>query len=440
MRRHLVLVGCLFSLMLFSACGPDGDEPTTESILPPAESTSTATFASGSSPVPTETVVATPSGETGLPTETPGIDETPSVTESTPTEPAIPDGTATISIGDQTLNVPAGYTISIFADDLGAARFMALDDEGTLFVTDRLGRVLRLPDKDGDGVADQTEVALDGLNNPHGITFHDGALYVAEETRVIRAIDNDEDGAFETISAIIEGLPEDGHWSRTIRFGPDGMLYLSVGSSCNVCEEEDPRRAAIWRYNADGNGGEPFAVGLRNAVGITFHPDTGELWATNNGRDGMGDNVPPETINQPDFGDDFGWPRCHSGDVIDPQFGSDGACEGVAAPAVRMQAHSAPLGLTFANGEQLAAFSGDLLVAFHGSWNRSEPTGYKVVRVPFENGSATGETHDLVTGWLLPDGDRWGRPVDVIVASDGSLMISDDEAGRIFRLSVAPMT
>jgi glucose/arabinose dehydrogenase len=149
----------------------------------------------------------------------------------------------------------------------------------------------------------------------------------------------------------------------------------------------------------------------------------------------MGDDVPPETINQPNEGDDFGWPRCHAGEVIDPQFGSENACDGVAQPAVLMQAHSAPLGLTFASGEQLAPFDGEMLVAFHGSWNRSEPTGYKVVRVPFEAGLATGEVVDLVTGWLLADGDRWGRPVDVIVAADGSLMISDDEGGRIFRLS-----
>jgi glucose/arabinose dehydrogenase len=147
--------------------------------------------------------------------------------------------------------------------------------------------------------------------------------------------------------------------------------------------------------------------------------------------------VPPETINQPNQDDDFGWPRCHAGTIIDPQFGSADACDGVAQPTVLMQAHSAPLGLTFASGEMLAPFDGDMLVAFHGSWDRSEPTGFKVVRIPFENGAPAGEPADLVTGWLLDDGDRWGRPVDVIVAADGSLMISDDEAGRIFRLSRA---
>lgn len=431
--RRTVVVCCFVLASLVAACVTGSDEePTAESIVQPAESTAT-----GASPAPAETIASTPSSETDRSTREARSEPSPDPPKPSPTSPAIPEGTATVTIGDRTLTVPAGYTISIFAEDLGAARFMAIDPEGVLYVTDRLGRVLRLPDENGDGVADGTETALDGLNNPHGITFHDGALYVAEETRVIRSTDTDGDGVYETTETVIDDLPEDGHWSRTIRFGPDGMLYVSVGSSCNVCEEEDPRRAAIWRYNADGSGGEPFAIGLRNAVGITFHPDTGELWVTNNGRDGMGDNVPPETINQPIQGDDFGWPRCHAGEVIDPQFGNDDACEGVAQPAVLMQAHSAPLGLTFASGEQLAPFEGDMLVAFHGSWNRSEPTGYKVVRVPFENGSATGEVFDLVTGWLLPDGDRWGRPVDVIVAADGSLMITDDESGRIFRLSLA---
>ncbi|MDQ3549000.1 MAG: PQQ-dependent sugar dehydrogenase, partial [Chloroflexota bacterium] len=300
------------------------------------------------------------------------------------------------------------------------------------YVTDQTGRVLRLPDADGDGVADDAETVLDGLNNPHGITFHDGELYIAEETRVIRATD---DGTFETVTPIIDDLPEGGHSTRTIRFGPDSMLYVSIGSSCNVCEEDDPRRAAIWRYNADGSGGEPFATGLRNAVGIAFHPESGELWATNNGRDGMGDDVPPETINQLSMGVDFGWPRCHAGTVVDPEFGGDGACDGVVQPAVLLQAHSAPLGLTFASGDQLSEFDGDLLVAFHGSWNRSEPTGYKVVKIPFEGGAPSGEAQDFVSGWLLADGDRWGRPVDVLVATDGSLLISDDEGGRIYRLS-----
>ncbi|HYI14348.1 MAG TPA: PQQ-dependent sugar dehydrogenase [Thermomicrobiales bacterium] len=438
MKRNVVIACCLILATLVSACqSASDDEPTSEAMLPPTELAATATPAAAPSEAPTETAGSTPSSGAAQQSVTTTSAGTPTESVPSPTAPPVPEGTTTVSIDDQALTIPAGYTISIYAEDLGAARFMALDDDGSLYVTDRLGRVLRLPDGDGDGIADATETVLDGLNSPHGITFHAGAMYVAEETRVIRATDGDDDGVFETTTTIIDGLPEGGHWSRTIRFGPDGMLYLSVGSSCNVCEEEDPRRAAIWRYNADGSGGEPFAIGMRNAVGITFHPETGQLWVTNNGRDGMGDDVPPETINQPNDGDDFGWPRCHAGEVIDPQFGSEDACEGVAQPAVLMQSHSAPLGLTFASGEQLAAYDGDLFVAFHGSWNRSEPTGYKVVGVPFENGAPSGEVNDLVSGWLLPDGDRWGRPVDVIVAADGALMISDDEAGRIFRLSVA---
>lgn len=428
----IVLLASLLAALLLACRSSDEDETRSPSQVP--RTPSPAAMERVTTPSPAVSPTGTPL-ETAQVTATAELD-TP--VASTATAPPAPQGTATVEIDGQTLVVPDGYTISIFAEDLGAARFMALDPDGVLYVTDRQGRVLRLPDVDGDGVADDVETILDGLNTPHGITFHEGSLYVAEETRVIKASDVDGDGTFETVETIIDGLPEGGHSTRTIRFGPDGLLYVSVGSSCNVCEEEDPRRAAITRYNADGSGGEPFAIGLRNAVGITFHPETGALWVTNNGRDGMGDDVPPETINQPNVGDDFGWPRCHSGDIVDPQFGSENACDGVAQPAVKMQAHSAPLGLTFVSGEQLAPFDGDLLVAFHGSWNRTEPTGYKVVRIPFENGAPTGEIEDFVSGWMLPGGDRWGRPVDVLIAADGSLMISDDEGGRIFRLSKAP--
>lgn len=438
-HRLPIIFGAAVLLPVLATCSSGDDEPDQNAPRATNVAVASATSVATTTVQPTSQPVSTEPAESASPAT--GVSESPVATgssEPTPTPsltPPVED--TTVTVGDQTLTVPAGYTISIFAEDLGSARFMALDENGVLYVTDRLGRVLRLPDANGDGTADDVEPVLDGLNNPHGITFYDGALFVAEETQVIRAEDSDGDGVYETVATIIPDLPEGGHWSRTIRFGPDGMLYVSVGSSCNVCEEDDPRRAAIWRYNADGSGGEPFAVGLRNAVGMTFQAETGLLWATNNGRDGMGDDIPPETINQPNQGDDFGWPRCHAGTVIDPQFGSEGACEGVAQPAVLMQAHSAPLGLTFASGDMLAPFAGDLIVAFHGSWNRTEPTGFKVVRIPFENGVPAGEPVDFIAGWLLDGGDRWGRPVDVIVASDGSLMISDDEAGRVFRLSLA---
>jgi glucose/arabinose dehydrogenase len=237
------------------------------------------------------------------------------------------------------------------------------------------------------------------------------------------------------IEVVIDDLPSGGHNTRTVLFSPDWRwLYVSIGSSCNVCIEEDPRRAAIMRYTPDGGDEIIFAKGLRNAVGITFRPETGELWATNNGRDWLGDNEPPETVYHVQQGDDAGWPRCHAGRIVDPDFGESGACRGVSAPEIEMQAHSAPLGLTFYTGQQFPeAYRGDLFIAFHGSWNRTVPTGYKVVRVPMQGGTP-GAVEDLAVGWLRDDGSQWGRPVDLVTGSDGSLYVSDDGEGRIYRI------
>jgi glucose/arabinose dehydrogenase len=201
-----------------------------------------------------------------------------------------------------------------------------------------------------------------------------------------------------------------------------------------VCVEDDPRRAAIVRYRPDRSEETVFATGLRNAVGITFRPGTEELWATNNGRDWLGDDQPPETVHLVREGDDAGWPRCHAGRIADPEFGKQEGCAGVAPPAVEMQAHSAPLGLAFYSGDQFPTeYQGDLYVAFHGSWNRSEPTGYKVVRIRMDGGRP-GEIYDFAAGWLREDGSRWGRPVDAITGPDGSLYVSDDEGGTIYRI------
>jgi glucose/arabinose dehydrogenase len=236
---------------------------------------------------------------------------------------------------------------------------------------------------------------------------------------------------------IVPNLPTGGHSTRTIGFGPDGKLYLSIGSSCNVCTERDARRAAIYQYNPDGSGERQFASGLRNAVGFVWQPGTGNLWATNNGRDGLGDDLPPETINLVREGNDFGWPYCHNGRIPDQQFGQGRSCSAVTKPAIEVQAHSAPLGLAFYTGQTFPAdYNGDLFVAYHGSWNRSVPTGYKVVRTRFQNGQPTGQVEDFATGWL-PEGSRssWGRPVDVSVGPDGSLFVSDDTLGVIYRIS-----
>lgn len=343
------------------------------------------------------------------------------------------------------ISLPPGFGVSVFAAGLRDPRMMARGPDGELYVAERgAGRIVRLPDRDGDGVTDGApaggEVVADGLNAPSSIAFYkDGSLYVGETTRVLRLSAPDESGVFQEREVIVDGLPEGGHSTRTVLFSPDWeTLYVSVGSSCNVCAEADERRATIVRYNPDGSGEQVYAKGLRNAVGITFRPGTGELWATNNGRDWLGDDLPPETIYLVREGDDAGWPRCHSGRIVDPEFGSPDACAGVLAPAIETQAHSAPLGLTFYAGEQFPeAYRGDLFVAFHGSWNRSVPTGYKVVRIPIDEGGQPGAVQDFASGWLREDGSNWGRPVDVLTASDGSLFVSDDGAGNIYRIFYA---
>jgi glucose/arabinose dehydrogenase len=239
---------------------------------------------------------------------------------------------------------------------------------------------------------------------------------------------------------VVDNIPTGGsHTTRTVDFLPDGRMVLSVGSTCNVCEEEDARRAAVVIYDGPNGGGERvYASGLRNAVGLAVNPASGELWATNNGRDLMGDDLPPETVYVVEDGGDYGWPFCHSGRIIDPDMGSAGACDGVIAPAVEMQAHSAPLGLAFYDGDQFPAlYQGDLFIAFHGSWNRSVPTGYKVVRLDFEDGvQAADSVEDFASGWLDPEAAQAdGRPVDVTVGSDGALYVSDDKGGFIYRIA-----
>lgn len=332
--------------------------------------------------------------------------------------------------------LPPGFAISIFASGLQGPRMMAIGPDGALYVAEReANRILRLPDLDSDGKADRLQVVAAELNSPSSLAFHpDGSLYVGEMPRILRLSEPDAQGVFQSRQVIIRGLPVGGHYTRTVLISPDGKyIFVSVGSSCNVCNEEDPRRAAILRYNLDGSGEEIFARGLRNPVGITFRPGTDELWATNNGRDMLGDDQPPETVNLVQQGDDFGWPRCHAGRIVDPEFGGSQGCQGVVPPVVEMQAHSAPLGLAFYTGAQFPEeYRGDLFVAFHGSWNRSLPTGYKVVRISFEEGKA-GPLQDFAVGWLAGSA-AWGRPVDVITAPDGSLFISDDSGGIIYRI------
>jgi len=337
-----------------------------------------------------------------------------------------------------TLRLPPGFAIGIFAGDLGRPRFLAVDPGGTLLVAvPRTGRVLALPDRGGVGRADGVVPVIEGLNLPHGLAFHDGALYIAETGRVIRVrYDPATHRAVGAPEVVVANLPaRGGHWTRTVVFGPDRRLYVSVGSSCNNCQEQDPRRAAIMRYNADGSGETRFATGLRNAVGLAFRPGTHELWATNNGRDWLGDNRPAEYVTRVDAGAFYGWPYCHwvAGHVIlDPDLGSPERCQSLARPTVLYQAHSAPLGLAFYAGSQFPPeYRQSLFVALHGSWNRTVPTGYKVIRVRLDGSVPRAE--DFITGWLI-GGKAWGRPVDLAVGPDGSLFLSDDTLGAVYRI------
>ncbi|RMG98862.1 MAG: sorbosone dehydrogenase family protein [Chloroflexi bacterium] len=337
------------------------------------------------------------------------------------------------------ITVPDGFTVNLFATGLNGPRFMAFGPDGVLYVADRRNdRIVRLPDEDGDGTADAIEVFADGLNSPHSLVFHENAWYVGIPNGVIRLTDTDGDYVADKRETLIDDYPTNGHSTRTVAFLPDGRMVVSVGSSCNVCEEEDPRRAAIVVYDGpEATNEQIFARGLRNAVGLAIHPITGELWATNNGRDLMGDDLPPETVYIVHEGANYGWPYCHSGHIEDPDMGFAGACEGVEPPIVEMQAHSAPLGLVFYTGQSFpATYQNGLFIAFHGSWNRSIPTGYKVVFLPLDDNEPSGPLMDFATGWLDEANDYtvYGRPVGLAVGPDGALYVSDDKGGFVYRI------
>jgi len=300
------------------------------------------------------------------------------------------------------------------------------------------GQVTRPADTNGDGGADDVRVAVRGLADPFGIAFRDGMIYVANTGALVRArlgADGLAAGPLETLATYNGG---GGHSSRSLVFGRDGGIYVTIGSTCNVCEERSPDRAAVMRYDADGRNGRLFARGLRNAVGIALHPTTGELWVSQHERDNLEpdhQDLPPEEINILRDGGDYGWPYCHSDRVPSPEFNDPARCASTIPPALKMQAHSAPMMLAFLDRATNfpAEYRGDALLAFHGSWNRDVPTGAKVVRVRVENGKPVGY-QDFVVGWQEADGSRWGRPVGVAVAADGSVLVTDDAGGAIFRV------
>jgi glucose/arabinose dehydrogenase len=326
------------------------------------------------------------------------------------------------------LRLAAGFRIGVLAVVPGV-RFGTVAPDGRLVVSQmREGRVLAI---DATG---RVQVLASGLNLPHGVAYRNGVLHVAETGRVDRVPRPGE------VVPIVPDLPTGGgHVTRTLGFGPDRGMYVSVGSSCNVCEERDPRRAAILRFDPDGTHPEIYATGLRNAVGFAWDPATGALWAVVNGRDWLGDDLPPDILVKVVRGGFYGWPYCYGTRIPDPDFHKPERCREMVPPALEIQAHSAPLGMAFARGATLPPrYQGGVFVAFHGSWNRSVPTGYKLVYVPFANGTPAGAVEDFATGWLQSDGTAWGRPVDPVIAPDGRLFLTDDRTGAIYVIRYQP--
>lgn len=336
-----------------------------------------------------------------------------------------------------TIRLPAGFEIDVYAGNVPNARSMTLSPGGTLFVGTRTeGNVYAILDRDKDNKADEVVTIARGLNMPNGVAFRDGALYVAEVNRILR-YDNIEANLNNPPKPVVvnDGFPSDkSHGWKFIRFGPDGMLYVPVGAPCNVCKRGDERYGTIMRMQPDGTELEVFVHGVRNTVGFDWHPETKELWFTDNGRDWMGDDMPPDELNHaPEPGMHFGFPFCHGGDIPDPEFGQQRKCEDLTPPAMKLGPHVAALGMRFYTGSTFPdEYQNQIFIAEHGSWNRSTPIGYRVALVRLENNTAT-SYEVFAEGWLQ-GGSAWGRPVDVLVMPDGALLVSDDTAGVIYRI------
>ena len=339
-----------------------------------------------------------------------------------------------VPVGDHTLRLPPGFSVSTLASGLSHPRFMLYDPAGNLLVADMAGGIFRFTPADLPSSAPPGPL-IAGLDAPSNLAFHDGYLYVGETGAVSRFTYDPASGALGGREVVVPDLPRGGHSTRTLVFGPEGEMYVSVGSSCNICDERDARRAAISRYAADGSGGQVFASGLRNAVGLAIQPGSGVLWATVNERDNQGNEIPPDLVTMVRGGENFGWPTCQPPYAVPQDPGA--ACAGITPPTIGIQAHSAPLGLAFYAGQAFPPdYAGDLLVAQHGSWNRTPPAQPKLLRVHFDGGVPT-NVQDFATGWQDQSGNRWGRPVGLAVAPDGSLVVSDDDSGSLYRISYA---
>jgi glucose/arabinose dehydrogenase len=334
--------------------------------------------------------------------------------------------------------LPPGFSISVFAE-VPNARSLCRGSRGTIFAGNRDGnKVYAVVDENNDGVAEKRYVIDEGLNMPNGVAFRNGSLYVAEVNRILR---------YENIETRLANPPEPvvvydqypterHHGWKFIAFGPDDKLYVPVGAPCNVCEKENPVYSTITRMNPDGSNMEVYAAGVRNSVGFAWQPQTGALWFTDNGRDNMGDDVPADELNcAPQKGMHFGFPYCHQGDTPDPEFGDKKNCADFTKPMQNLGPHVAALGMRFYTGNMfLPEYKNQIFIAEHGSWNRSTPLGYRVMMCRLENNKVV-QYVPFARGWLQPNGDVLGRPVDVEILPDGSMLISDDKSGAIYRVT-----
>lgn len=341
------------------------------------------------------------------------------------------------------LQLPEGFSIDVWAAEVPNARSMAVSESGIVFVGNRQeNNVYALVDENGDGKADSKYVLATDLRMPNGVAIKDGDLYVAEVSRILRFKDIENNLTKPSYEVVYDGYPDEAHhgW-KFIAFGPDGMLYIPVGAPCNICVSEDPIFASITRLDVSKPGAKPevYAHGVRNSVGMTWHPETKELWFTDNGRDMLGDDTPDCELNKATaLGQHFGYPYWHAGTIKDPEVGSEGKeAAFYTAPEAKLGAHTAPLGLRFYTGDQFpATYKNQLFIAKHGSWNRSKKSGYEVILARLDAMGKVSAQEVMVSGWLdQATQEAWGRPVDVQQLADGSLLISDDVANCIYRLS-----
>jgi glucose/arabinose dehydrogenase len=373
---------------------------------------------------------------------------------SVSTQERSPASTGSTDLPLNLIKMPAGFKIEVYASGVTNAREMVLGPKGTVFVGSRNkpdgDKVYALVDKNGDQKADRVLVLAKGLNQPNGVAFHNGSLYVGEISRITRFDDIESrlESPGEPV-VVNDALPKDEHHGQKfIAFGPDGLLYVPVGAPCNICDKEkdDPRYASILRMKPDGSGVEVFAHGVRNTVGFDWHPRTREIWFTDNGRDNLGEDVPRDELNTaPKKGLHFGYPFCHQGDLSDPEFGKARPCGGFQPPARALDAHVAAIGMRFYTGKMFPEeYRNQIIIAEHGSWNRSIPQGYRLSLVKLDGDKAVSYTR-FAEGWLrgmkpapaggAMIGDVWGRPADVLVMPDGALLVSDDKAGVVYRIS-----